>query len=143
MLRLMIVVGALMPMCLLTGCGKKSEPTTVEIKLKIGNEELGLDQLQRNHKALPIYNDWQDKWFPGPQYWESRREFKGKRDDVQKALVELDSVIQEWKGTPAAERAGRMKELIDSVIKSGVTGDAFTEKMAWLCRDEIAVVIKK
>lgn len=143
MRRLMILTAALTPICLLAGCGKKSEPTTVEVNLKIGDEKISADQLQRNHKALRVYGAWRDKWFPGPQYWESRREFKGQRDDVQKALAELDAFIQEWEGTPAAKRAERMKGLIESVIKSGVMGDEFKEKMAWVCRDEMAVMMKK
>lgn len=41
MRSLMIVTVALMPICLLAGCGKKSEPTAADVKLKIGNEEVG------------------------------------------------------------------------------------------------------
>ena len=113
------------------------------MKLKIGNEVVGLDQLERNHKALSIYDAWKDKWLPGPKYWESRREFKGQRDQVGEALAELELIIRDWQGTPAAERATKMKSLIETVMKSGVMGDEFNEKMAWLCRDELAVIMKK
>ena len=143
MYKLMTVVAVLMPIGLLAGCGKKSDPAAVEVKLKIGNEEIALDHLQKNHKALPIYDAWKDKWFPGPKYWESRREFQGQRDEVQTALAELDPIIQEWKGTPAAERATRMKGEIATVVKSAATDDEFKEKMAWVCRDEMAVIMKK
>ncbi len=136
-----IVAVVLLLNCLLFGCGKKSEPAPVEVKLKIGDQELGLDQLKRNHKALPIYDAWKDKWFPGQKHWESRRQFKGQRDDVHTALGELDGIISEWKGTAASERAARMKGLIESA--SAAIGDEFKEKMAWVCRDELMVIMKK
>ena len=72
-----------------------------------------------------------------------RRPSAGHCGAVGEALAELELIIRDWQGTPAAERATKMKSLIETVMKSGVMGDEFNEKMAWLCRDELAVIMKK
>lgn len=130
----------LLPLCLFVfGCKTKEAPKesiTLEVKLKIDGEEYTSAQLKRNHKALDAYTAWQAKWFPGEEYWESRRPFAGMPDQVGHAIADLDAIINDWRGTPASERAATMKRLIEGILTSGTSGREWEEKMAWLCKQE-------
>lgn len=115
---------------------EEKDKDAAEVKIKVGGKVYTADQLADNHKALGAYSAWEKKWFPGKEHWESRREFKGTRGDVPEALAELDRLIKDWPGTPAAKRAATLKKIVQDAAKPDVPDEQFRERMAWACRDE-------
>lgn len=88
------------------------------------------------------YEAWQDKWFPGHPYWETKRPFKGTKAEVPQMLAELDQIIKNEQGTKTARRAAISRELVNDAVQAQ-SDDEFREKMAWIVKREYAESFNK